>query len=95
MIKKATLEDAEILAALAIQMWTDHVPENMAEEFRELVINEEAVCFIKCVGEKPIGFAQCQLRHDYVEEQRVLQSVIWKGFLLRKKIGSTDMLQNF
>ena len=36
-------------------------------EFRELLKNEEAVCFIKLVDDKPIGFAQCQLRHDYVE----------------------------
>ena len=67
MIKKAKGEDAEILAALAIQMWTEHDPEDMAEEFRELVINEDAVCFIKYKDDKPIGFAQCQLRHDYVE----------------------------
>lgn len=67
MIKRAKVEDAEILAALAIQMWTEHDSEDMAEEFRELVMNEEAVCFIKYEDEKPIGFAQCQLRYDYVE----------------------------
>ncbi len=37
MIKKAKAEDAEMLAALALQMWTDHDPENLAEEFHELV----------------------------------------------------------
>ena len=67
MIKRAKVEDAEILAALAIQMWTEHDSEDMAEKFRELVMNEEAVCFIKYEDEKPIGFAQCQLRYDYVE----------------------------
>ena len=67
MIKRAGIEDAEILAALAIQMWTEHDPENMAEEFRELVMNDDAVCFIKFVDDKPIAFAQSQLRRDYVE----------------------------
>ena len=67
MIKKATVEDAEMFAALAIQMWTDHVLEDLAAEFYQLAMNDDAVCFIKCVDGKPIAFAQCQLRHDYVE----------------------------
>lgn len=67
MIKRAKMEDAEILAALAVQMWTDHDPEDMTEEFRELAANEEAVWFIRYENDEPIGFAQCQLRHDYVE----------------------------
>jgi aminoglycoside 6'-N-acetyltransferase I len=28
---------------------------------------EDAACFIVFAGEKPAGFAQCQLRRDYVE----------------------------
>ena len=48
-------------------MWTDHDPEELEKEFRELALNDEAVCFIKYVDEKPIAFAQCILRHDYVE----------------------------
>ena len=67
MVKRARIEDAEALAGLAIQMWTDHDIEDLTEEFRRLVTNEEAVCFLKCVGGKPIAFAQCQLRRDYVE----------------------------
>lgn len=67
MIIKANNEDAEALAGLAIQMWADHDREDLTEEFRRLVTNEEAVCFLKYVDGKPIAFAQCQLRHDYVE----------------------------
>ncbi len=67
MIKRADIEDAEALAALAIQMWTDNDPVGLTEEFRELIKNEEAACFLKYIGGRPIAFAQCQLRHDYVE----------------------------
>ena len=67
MIKKAKAEDAEELADLAIQMWTDHHPEDLEEVFRKLEANDEAACFIRYVDDKPIAFAQCQLRHDYVE----------------------------
>ena len=67
MIKRAGLEDAEVLAALAIQMWTEHDPAELAEEFRTLIQKEDAACFLKYVGGRPAAFAQCQLRHDYVE----------------------------
>lgn len=55
MIKRVKAEADEILANLALKMWTDHYPEEMAEEFRDLVMNEEAVCFIKYEDDKPIG----------------------------------------
>ena len=67
MIKKMGIEDAEMLAGLASQMWADHDLEDLTEEFRQLAAINEAVCFIKYVDGKPIGFSQCQLRHDYVE----------------------------
>ena len=67
MIKRAEKEDAGALAALAAQMWTDHGPDELAAEFRELIPNEEAACFLKFVDGRPVAFAQCQLRHDYVE----------------------------
>ena len=67
MIKRAKSEDVEVLADLAIQMWTDDDLEDLTEEFSQLVMNDNAVCFIKYVDDKPIAFAQCQLRHDYVE----------------------------
>lgn len=67
MIKRVTKEDAVTLAKLAIQMWDENVLEELAEEFAEMVSSEDAACFIKYVGEEPVGFAQCQLRRDYVE----------------------------
>ena len=33
MIKRAKVEDAGILADLAIQMWTDHDPEELEKSF--------------------------------------------------------------
>ncbi len=57
MFKKAKKEDAKVLADLAIQMWTDHILEDLTEEFRQIVMNDNAVCFIKSVDDKPIAFA--------------------------------------
>ena len=67
MMKRAKTEDAKALADLAIQMWTEHDSGDLTEDFRKLAVNDEAACFIKYEDDKPIGFAQCQLRHDYVE----------------------------
>ena len=67
MIKRAEIEDAAALAGLAVRMWTSHAPDELAAEFRELMQKDDAVCFLKYIGGQPVAFAQCQLRHDYVE----------------------------
>ena len=48
-------------------MWSDSTLRDLKEEFEKLTENENAVCFIKYADHKPVGFAQCQLRKDYVE----------------------------
>lgn len=67
MIKEAKLEDAFILAKLAIEMWHSHTVEELTREFESVINFPEGVCFLKYEQGAPIGFAQCQLRHDYVE----------------------------
>lgn len=67
MIKQATQKEVMSLARLAIQMWEDNEIEELAEHFEGLAISEEAACFLKYENDVAVGFAQCQLRHDYVE----------------------------
>ncbi len=67
MIIRASKEHALTLAKLAIEMWRDAALSELEADYAELVSREDAVCFLKYVEEQPIGFAQCQLRHDYVE----------------------------
>lgn len=65
-IRKATPDDAFTLARLACEMWGG-TPDERADEFAGLTQNAEAVCFLAYDFCNAIGFAQCQLRHDYVE----------------------------
>jgi len=65
-IRKATPTDALTLARLACEMWGG-TPDERADEFAALTQNAEAVCFLAVDAGQAIGFAQCQLRHDYVE----------------------------
>lgn len=67
MIKNAEKKDTSVLAHMAVKMWQDSSILELEEEFKEIIHNDNAVVFIKFVDEKPIGFAQCQLRFDYVE----------------------------
>lgn len=67
MIKQAEITELTVLAQLAIHMWQDSTVSELEEDFKQMINNDNAVVFIKLVGEKPIGFAQCQLRTDYVE----------------------------
>lgn len=67
MIRKATENNTKVLAELAIQMWSDSTISQLQADFAETVNSNDAVCFIKYVDNTPVGFAQCQLRHDYVE----------------------------
>ena len=64
-VRKALPADAEKVAALAKCMW-DHDIGELAEEFREVIAGKGAV-FVAEEGKDIVGFAQCQLRHDYVE----------------------------
>ena len=66
-IHKATKKDAGTLAALAAKLWPGHEQAALAEDFAALADSENAACFLAYEQERAVGFAQCQLRHDYVE----------------------------
>ena len=67
MIRKAEIKDLPILAELACQLWPDHTVEEMRTEFAKILAKPGAAYFLAYAEETAIGFAQCQLRHDYVE----------------------------
>ena len=67
MIRKASKNDIEIIANLAVIMWNENSVEDLSNEFAELLFKDDAQIFLKYENDIPIGFAQCQLRHDYVE----------------------------
>ena len=67
MIKRAAAEDVQYAAELAARLWPDHIPEELEKEFSELIAHGDARIFLKFEQNRPVGFAQCQLRHDYVE----------------------------
>ena len=67
MIKTAQIKDLPLLAELACQLWPDNTVEEMRTEFAEILAKPDAAYFLAYADENAVGFAQCQLRHDYVE----------------------------
>ena len=65
--RQAAVDDAETVAALACELWPHHSPEEMTKEFEETLSADNGAVFLYMKDGKPAGFAECQLRHDYVE----------------------------
>ena len=67
MIRKTESKDLYILSELACQLWPDHTVEEMRAEFADMITKPDTAFFLAYADETAVGFAQCQLRHDYVE----------------------------
>ena len=66
-IRRASIQDASIVGSLACQLWPENPLEEMEDEFALLLTKEDAAIFLAEREGEAIGFAQCQLRRDYVE----------------------------
>lgn len=67
LIKKATGKEAAMAAGLALQMWEENTIEDLTREFIDYINADNNIILLAMSEDKPIGFAQCGLRHDYVE----------------------------
>ena len=65
-VEKAGAPELPAVAALAARMW-DHPAAELEAEFAGLLGDPEAAVFTATRGNEIVAFAQCQLRHDYVE----------------------------
>ena len=67
MIRKAELTDFPILSNLACRLWPEHTEAEMQKELSDILAKSDAAFFLAYSEEAAVGFAQCQLRRDYVE----------------------------
>ncbi|MEK4385889.1 aminoglycoside 6'-N-acetyltransferase [Solibacillus sp. FSL W7-1464] len=67
MIKEATLEHASTAAHLALLLWPGNDLHDFVQNIEDVIKNPNSTVFLAFDDEQPIGFAQCQLRFDYVE----------------------------
>ena len=67
MIQKAGVKDIPAVAELACKLWPDNTVEEMCSEIGEIIAKPDAAFFLAYEEDMPVGFAQCQLRDEYVE----------------------------
>ncbi len=77
MVRRATSEDVGILAEFAVKLWDSHSINEMKASFAGVLNNSDAAVFLavkdingmedRDTKEAEVGFAQVQLRRDYVE----------------------------
>lgn len=67
MIRQADGHDVKTAARLAAQLWQGNTEEALEREFEVLLKDRECAVFLDEEDGETVGFAQCRLRHDYVE----------------------------
>lgn len=83
----ATEEDVDYLVHLANQLY--HSDDDLHEEFGTLLKDDDAVVFLACDQNKNIiGFAQVQIRHDYVEGCKTNDVGYLEGIFLQPEYRS-------
>ena len=67
MIYKATKADIPVIADMAVKLWEESTIEELEKEFEGIINGDECAVFLSVRENAVVGFAQVQLRHDYVE----------------------------
>ncbi len=66
-IREMQNEDIHKVAHLAHIMWNSHSTDELAEQFASSLASDGSAIFVAEDNNRVNGFAQCSLRHDYVE----------------------------
>lgn len=84
-IRQAGVTDLDALARLAVLLWPKHDVAELKQELSETLPDPEAAFFLCFCDVLPVGFAQCQLRHDYVEGTKTSPVGYLEGVFVRKE----------
>lgn len=84
MVRKAGKKDLKTLANLAVLMWDSHSVNELMNEFSEIISKEKVQFFLKSENDVPVGFAQCQLRYDYVEGTKTTPVGYLEGIFIKE-----------
>ena len=67
MIIKASADNLHQVTDLALKLWPENAPSELEEEMCRLLQDRNSALFLNLQDGRAVGFAQCQLRSDYVE----------------------------
>ena len=83
MIRKANMNDLPILTELSLELWPDHSADTMYYDLGKIMTTGESVFFLAYREDTAVGFAQCQLRNDYVEGTTTSPVAYLEGIYVR------------
>ena len=66
-VRQAAPADLSEATRLALLLWPDNEPEALSAELAALLERPDAALFLCEADGQAVGYAQCQLRRDYVE----------------------------
>lgn len=95
MIRKANMNDLPRLTELALELWPDNAVDTMYYDLGKIMVSEESVFFLAYRDDTAVGFAQCQLHHDYVEGTSSSPVGYLEGIYVRaedRKLGFASQL---
>lgn len=84
MIRQANTNDIEKIVELASLLWNNHNIEELKEEFYNLITKDDGKIFLKYDENIAVGFAQCQLRYDYVEGTKTSPVGYLEGIFIKE-----------
>lgn len=98
MIKQAGIHDSKIVAELAMLLWPDNEINDLEKEMKNYIISDNGAVFIYFSETIPVGFAQCNLRNDYVEGTEsspvgYLEGIFVKVEYRKRGIGKKLLIQ--
>ena len=85
MIRKANMNDLPRLTELALELWPESAVDTMYYDLGTVMVSGESVFFLAYRENVAVGFAQCQLRHDYVEGTSTSPVGYMEGLYVRKE----------
>lgn len=84
MLRKANREDLDHLAGLAKMLWPKNDLHALKEEFQGYLEDKHACILLAFDKQNAVGFAQCQLRFDYVEGTKTSPVGYLEGIFVRE-----------
>jgi len=67
LIRKADTSDFKAITELAALLWPDDDKNELEISIADTIGSDNETIFIYIAESKPVAFARCSLRHDYVE----------------------------
>ena len=85
-IRRAEAADLDVVTCLALELWPDHEYDELWQEMADIMACPEAAYFLLEADGEAKGFAQCQLRHDYVEGTETSPVGYLEGIYVRAEL---------